>query len=58
MKPSEFTAARRALEMTQEELAKAWGVSTQNIRNKEAGRNPIFPRDALALEALKARAGR
>ena len=53
MTAAQFKATRIRLGLTQREVAEAWGVSEQAIRNKEAGRSPVLGRDEIALRALE-----
>jgi len=52
MSGDEFRGRRKALGLTQADVAQAFGLTEQTIRNKEAGRVPVERRDLLALEAL------
>lgn len=52
MKADGFKKARAALGLTQRELGKLMGMTTQSVANKENGRSPVTQRDIHSLERL------
>lgn len=55
MRPHIFRQSRKALKLTQAELAAALGICTRQVGRYEAGRAVVPARTVLALEALTAR---
>lgn len=55
MSPDDFRDARIALQMTQQQLADALGVTRGHVDKLERGVHPVRPVYVLALEALTAR---
>lgn len=53
MQPDELKAIRKSLDLTQEELGAALGVSRKFINDLEAGRVPIDRRAALAALQMR-----
>jgi DNA-binding transcriptional regulator YiaG len=50
----DFTADRKALGLTQQQLSEALGISPRMVRYYESGEMPVPKAIALALQALKA----
>jgi DNA-binding transcriptional regulator YiaG len=55
MKPEELKRRREALAMTQDDLARAFGVKTMTVSRWERGVYPIPQYIDLALEAIEKR---
>ena len=55
MEGTEIRAIRKALELTQEQLARDLGVSWSSVNNWERGRNKPSPLAAYRLELIKSR---
>lgn len=57
MKPDEFKAAQSRLDLTNQQLADALGVSLSTVVKLRGGQHDVPGPVALAIEALEIRAG-